>query len=51
MPPADLYGLKYRIQNWCRALNAELLKSITSCELLYRAECSIESNGYFEHFL
>lgn len=51
-PPADLEDLKNRIRNECGALNAELLKSVTSRELLHRAECCIESNGqHFEHFL
>lgn len=51
-PPIDLEDLKNKIRNECRALNAEVLRSVTSRELLHRAERCVEAVGqHFEHML
>ncbi|KAJ8949359.1 hypothetical protein NQ318_012022 [Aromia moschata] len=51
-PLTDLEDLKNRIRNKCEALNVQLLRSVTTRELLHRAECCVEANGqHFDHFL
>ncbi|KAJ8935628.1 hypothetical protein NQ318_009138 [Aromia moschata] len=40
-PLTDLEDLKNRIRNECEALNVQLLRSVTTPELLHRAECCV----------